>query len=117
MDKNYDDGLVHCHNWACAPETPAQPQGAEIAAPASTSAHPDEGAFDDALVHGPDEARGSSDADGRPGRQRSRRRNQQGILGQPMPGPRLLSGKRWVRKVIPSALVADSHVKLPPLRA
>jgi hypothetical protein len=61
MDKNYDDGLVHCHNWACGTETAAQPEGAEIAAPApaiATSAHAEDGAFDDGLVHGHDWARG-----------------------------------------------------------
>ena len=59
MEKNYDDGLVHCHNWACGSEPSAQPQGAaEIAAPTATSAHPEDGTFDDGLVHGHDWARG-----------------------------------------------------------
>jgi hypothetical protein len=59
MDKNYDDGLVHCHNWACGSEPSAQPQGAaEIVAPTATSAHPEDGTFDDGLVHGHDWARG-----------------------------------------------------------
>ena len=59
MDKNYDDGLVHCHNWACGPETAARPGDAEIAAPtAAASAHAEDGAFDDGLVHGHDWARG-----------------------------------------------------------
>lgn len=58
MDTNYDDGLVHCHNWACEPEPAAgvtKPQGAETAA--STAARPDDGAFDDGLVHAHDWAR------------------------------------------------------------
>ncbi len=59
MTDTYDDGLVHCHNWACGPEAAAQPQGAEITAAApATSAHPEDGAFDDGLVHGHDWARG-----------------------------------------------------------
>jgi hypothetical protein len=56
MDKNYDDGLVHCHNWACGPETPAdatKPQGAETTA--STRLEHD--SFDDGLVHSHDWAR------------------------------------------------------------
>lgn len=54
MDDTYDDGLVHCHNWACEAQAQAggaKPQGAEIAA--SMSAHPEEEQiFDDGLVHG-----------------------------------------------------------------
>ena len=56
MDKNYDDGLVHCHNWACGPETPAKPQGAETAAPTSADSE-EQHLFDDGLVHCHDWAR------------------------------------------------------------
>ena len=59
MDKNYDDGLVHCHNWATEPTNPAsvaKPQGAEIAAPMSASPEQDN-LFDDGLVHSHDWAR------------------------------------------------------------
>ncbi len=59
MNDTYDDGLVHCHNWACSPETPAdegKPQSAAaVAAPASAIA--EEHSFDDGLVHGHDWAR------------------------------------------------------------
>ncbi len=58
MDKNYDDGLVHSHNWAAEP-TPTggtTAQGAETAAAAS---QPEEQhLFDDGLVHCHDWARG-----------------------------------------------------------
>ena len=59
MDDTYDDGLVHCHNWACGPEAPAsgtKPQGAESATPAAP-ANPEEHLFDDGLVHSHDWAR------------------------------------------------------------
>ncbi len=58
MDKNYDEGLVHGHNWSAEPPTPASAaklQGDDIAA--SMSAHPEEEFFDDGLVHGHDWAR------------------------------------------------------------
>ena len=58
MDKNYDDGLVHCHNWACGSEPSTQPQGAAEIAASTTSAQQEEGTFDDGLVHGHDWARG-----------------------------------------------------------
>lgn len=57
MDKNYDDGLVHCHNWACGPEASEgaiKPQGAEAAAPTQL----EHDSFDDGLVHSHDWARG-----------------------------------------------------------
>ncbi len=56
MDKNYDDGLVHSHNWATEPAIPAKPQSAETSV--STSACPEqEHLFDDGLVHCHDWAR------------------------------------------------------------
>ncbi len=59
MDNNYDDGLVHCHNWSAEQPTSTggtKPQGTEAAA--STAAHPEEQhLFDDGLVHCHDWAR------------------------------------------------------------
>ncbi len=56
MDKNYDDGLVHSHNWAAEPVMPAKQQSTETAA--STSGCPEqEHLFDDGLVHCHDWAR------------------------------------------------------------
>ena len=61
MDTNtYDDGLVHCHNWACEAQAAqtggTKPQGAEMAAPGSAHAE-EEQFFDDGLVHSHDWAR------------------------------------------------------------
>ena len=58
MDKNYDDGLVHCHNWACGPETTAETQVVAETAATAASARPEEHLFDDGLVHSHDWARG-----------------------------------------------------------
>ena len=56
MDKNYDEGLVHSHNWASESAIPTKPQGAEITA--STPADQEEQhLFDDGLVHCHDWAR------------------------------------------------------------
>ena len=57
MDKNYDEGLVHSHNWAAEPTPAAKQQHGE---PAATTAatHPEEQhLFDDGLVHCHDWAR------------------------------------------------------------
>ena len=59
MDKNYDDGLVHGHNWASEPTTPAgmaKPQGTEVATSMSADRE-EQHLFDDGLVHCHDWAR------------------------------------------------------------
>jgi hypothetical protein len=57
MDKNYDDGLVHSHNWASEPATPAKPQlAAETATSLALDAE-EQHLYDDGLVHCHDWAR------------------------------------------------------------
>lgn len=56
MDDTYDDGLVHSHNWASEPASPAKPMGPQTTASVSAGPAADE-SFDDGLVHGHDWAR------------------------------------------------------------
>ena len=56
MDDTYDDGLVHSHNWASEPSSPAKPAGPQTVASLSAGPAADE-SFDDGLVHGHDWAR------------------------------------------------------------
>ena len=56
MDKNYDEGLVHGHNWAAEPSTPEGATKAQGAEPAA-STRVDHDLFDDGLVHSHDWAR------------------------------------------------------------
>ena len=56
MDDTYDDGLVHSHNWASEPSSPAKPAGPQTVASLSAGPAADE-SFDDGLVHSHDWAR------------------------------------------------------------
>ena len=56
MDKNYDEGLVHSHNWAAEPIPAAKPQSGEPATIATVDPE-EQHLFDDGLVHCHDWAR------------------------------------------------------------
>ncbi len=56
MDKNYDEGLVHSHNWAAEPAPATKSQAAESAADPTANAE-EQHLFDDGLVHCHDWAR------------------------------------------------------------